>query len=174
MGSGVPGGHIAFRDMTTLRLLAWTPVTQPSVTVADLSPGRHLIRADYTGTDSFLPLVVQPSQSATLVETVLAKPQVTLSSSHPEAGAGDVVTLTAMVTGKAGTPKGFVTFRQGSLVLADRVALDSEGKASFTTSAIGDTLNAVVAEYQGDADHAKARSQLYGEIVATARHRDGS
>jgi hypothetical protein len=173
-GTAVPDGHIAFRDMTTLRLLAWTPVSNPSVTIADLSPGQHLIRADYSGTDSFLPLVVQPSQSAPLVETVRAKPEVTLSSSQDDGALGQAVTLTVRVSSKFGTPTGTVTFRDGNSVLAAYVALDARGVASFTTSALCVGAHAVVAEYDGNVDHARAVSQRLGDAVATARSPDGS
>jgi hypothetical protein len=158
-GSGVPDGSIAFRDMTTMRLLAWTKVDKPTVTVANLSAGRHEIRADYTGTDSYLPLIVQPSQSALLVQTVLVTPQVTLSSSQQGTAPDQTVTLTATVTAKLAVPTGTVTFRDGSALLAAHVALDARGRASFTTSALADCRD-VTATYEGDAGHTVAAAKL--------------
>jgi hypothetical protein len=152
-GTGVPDGNIAFRDMTTMRLLAWTKVDQPTVTVANLSAGRHELRADYTGTDAHLPLIVQPSQSALLVQTVQVTPQLTLSASQDVGVPGATVTLVAMVSSKLGNPTGTVTFRDGSTVLAAHVGLDARGRASFTTSALAECHH-VTATYEGDAGHA--------------------
>jgi hypothetical protein len=158
-GGGVPGGTIQFIDDTSLAVLGWADVATPSITVNNLTAGRHLIRADYSGTTDFLPLVVQPSQSELLPLTILVKPNVTLSSSPNPTGLGQLVTLTAMVTSKIGTPKGTVTFRDGRSVIAAHVGLDRGGIASFTTSTLTDGLRAIVAVYEGDGDHAAAVSQ---------------
>jgi hypothetical protein len=158
-GGGVPGGTIQFIDETTLAVLGWADVSTPSITVNNLTTGRHLIRADYSGTTDFLPLVIQPSQSELLPLTILVKPDVTLSSSPDLSGLGQLVTLTAMVTSKIGTPKGTVTFRDGRSVIAAHVGLDHGGIASFTTSALTDGLRAIIAVYEGDGEHASAVSQ---------------
>jgi hypothetical protein len=158
-GGGVPGGTIQFIDETTLAVLGWADVSTPSITVNNLTAGRHLIRADYSGSTDFLPLVIQPSQSELLPLTILVKPDVTLSSSPDLSGLGQLVTLTAMVTSKIGTPKGTVTFRDGRSVIAAHVGLDHGGIASFTTSALTDGLRAIVAVYEGDGEHASAVSQ---------------
>jgi hypothetical protein len=170
-GGGVPGGTIQFIDESTMAVLGWAPVAAPSITVSGLTPGRHPIRADYSGTTDFLPLVVQPSQSVLLTQSILATPDVMLSSSQNPSAPGQLVTLTAMVRCDAGTPKGAVTFSDGKSVIAAHVALDRSGAASFTTSALTDGTRNIVAAYEGDGEHAAAVSQELVQDVGAARIR---
>jgi hypothetical protein len=170
-GAGVPGGTIQFIDETNMAVLGWAPVAAPSITVSGLTPGRHPIRADYGGTTDFLLLVVQPSQSALLAQTVLVTPDVMLSSSQNPSTPGQLVTLTARVTCDAGRPTGTVTFSDGRSVIAAHVALDSGGTASFTTSALIDGSRSIVAEYGGDGEHAAAVSRELVQDVGAARIR---
>jgi hypothetical protein len=172
-GSGVPGGTIQFIDETTLAVLGWADAATPSITVNNLTAGRHLIRADYSGTADFLPLVAQPSQSESLPLTILVLPDVTLSASPNPCSPGQLVTLTAMVTSKIGTPKGTVTFSDGRSVIAAHVRLDHGGTASYTTMALGDgPRGAVVAVYEGDGEHASAVSRGGGHDAGAVRIRD--
>jgi hypothetical protein len=168
-GGGVPGGTIQFIDESTMTVLGWADVAAPSITVGRLTPGRHLIRADYSGTADFLPLVVQAGQSALLTQTVLATPDITLSSSQNPSEPGELVTLTAVVTCTAGTPKGAVTFNDAKSVIASHVALDRDGIASFTTSALADGNSTIVAIYEGDGEHASAVSEPFVQDVGAAR-----
>ena len=154
-GAGVPGGSIQFIDETTLNVLGWAEAASPSISVASLPSGRHAIRADYRGTDAFLPLIVESSQSEPLILDVLARPEVTLSTAQNPCTPGALVTLTATVSG---APSGAVTFRDGATVLAAHVALDGNGIASFTSSALAEGGRALVAEYEGNHDHAPAAS----------------
>jgi Bacterial Ig-like domain (group 3) len=174
-GEGAPGGTIQFIDETTMMVLGWANVATPSITVNNLPTGRHLIRADYSGTNDFLPLVVQPSQSELLTHTVPVKPDVIVSSSQNPSWPGQLVTLTAMVTSDHGTPKGTVTFRDGRSVIAAHVGLDRSGTASFTTSALlTDGPRAIVAVYEGDGEHASAVSQRLVQDVAAVLISDTS
>ena len=63
-GSGVPEGRITFIDMGTLRVLGWSSVAQPEVTIEGLPAGRHMLRADYSGSAVHLPLISLPIHSA--------------------------------------------------------------------------------------------------------------
>jgi hypothetical protein len=172
-GGGVPGGTIQFIDETTLAVLGWADAATPSITVNNLAAGRHLIRADYSGTADFLPLVVQPSQSDLLPLMILIKPDVTLSASPNPCLPGQLVTLTAMVTSKIGTPKGTVTFSDGRSVIAAHVRLNHGGTASYTTMALTEgPRGAVVAVYEGDGEHASAVSHGVAHDVGAVRIRD--
>jgi Big-like domain-containing protein len=173
-GGAVPGGTIQFIDETTLAVLGWADAATPSITVNNLTAGRHLIRADYSGTADFLPLVAQPSQSESLPLTILVLPDVTLSASPNPCSPGQLVTLTAMVTSKIGTPKGTVTFSNGRSVIAAHVRLDHGGTASYTTMALGDGPRgaAVVAVYEGDGEHASAVSRGGAHDAGAVRIRD--
>jgi Bacterial Ig-like domain (group 3) len=171
-GNGVPGGTIRFFDESTMAVLGWADVTAPSVTISHLTMGRHLIRADYSGTADFLPMVVLPSQSALLSRTVLATPDVTVSSSQNPSAPGELVTLTAVVSSIDSVPRGTVTFSDGRSVIAAHVGLDRSGIASFTTSALLDGLRAIVVVYEGDGEHAPAVSPRLVQDVGGLRIRD--
>jgi hypothetical protein len=171
-GGGVPGGTIQFVDETTMAVLGWANVATPSITVSNLTTGRHLIRAEYSGTTEFQPMVVQPSQSEILTQTELVTPDVIVSSSQNPSVPGQVVTLTAMVTSNVGTPKGTVTFSDGRSVIASHVGLDRRGTASFTTSALNDGTRGIVAMYEGDGEHAAAVSPRLVQDVGTAQIRN--
>lgn len=170
-GGGVPGGSIQFIDETTLAVLGWADAASPSIVVRALPPGRHAIRADYSGTQDYLPLIVQPAQSAALQLSVLAKPRVLLSSSQNPIAPGELVTLTVTVSGKTAA-KGFVTLRDGDAVIAAHVALDSAGTARFTTSALAPGWRALTASYEGDAEHAPTKSAPLDQSVGVALIRD--
>jgi hypothetical protein len=165
-GGAVPGGTVQFIDQSTLKVLGWADAAHPTVEVSELLPGRHAIRADYSGTDAFLPLVVQPSQSAALELIVQAVPQLLLASSHNPSKAGDVVTLTVKVSAKGAIATGTVTFRAGDTILAAGVALDGFGVASFITSALQEGACPIVVEYHGDAIHAPTASAPLDQSVA--------
>jgi hypothetical protein len=171
-GGAVPGGTIQFVDETTMHVLGWADVSAPSITVNHLATGRHLIRAEYSGTTDFQPLVLQPSQSALLTQTELATPDVTVSSSQNPSVPGQLVTLTAMVRSHVGTPRGTVTFRDGRSVIAAHVGLDRRGTASFTTSALDDGASGIVAIYEGDGEHAAAASERLVQDVGIAQIRN--
>ncbi|MBB5049457.1 hypothetical protein HNR60_004235 [Rhodopseudomonas rhenobacensis] len=171
-GGGVPGGSIQFIDESTLAVLGWADAASPSIVVRDLPPGRHAIRADYSGTQDYLPLIVQPAQSAALQLSVLAKPRVLLSSSQNSIAPGEVVTLTVTISGKTAAAKGFVTLRDGDAVIAAHLALDSAGTARFTTSALAPGWRALTASYEGDAEYAPAASAPLDQSVGVALIRD--
>jgi hypothetical protein len=118
-------------------------------------------------------MVVLPSQSALVGQTVLAKPGVTVSSSQNPSASGELVTLTAVVTSTDGIPTGTVTFRDGSrLVIAGHVGIDRSGIATFTTSALIDGTRVIVAVYEGDGQHAPAASPRLVQDVGAVRIRD--
>ncbi|MGM4999628.1 MULTISPECIES: Ig-like domain-containing protein [unclassified Tardiphaga] len=170
-GGGVPGGIVRFVDETTLTVLGWVDVAHPSLVVERLPPGPHRFRADYMGTSNYLPVVVQPSQSAVVVEIIRGTPAVAVSSSENPCPSGAVVTLTAAIASGDGVPKGAVTFRDGEQILAAHVGLDRAGMASFTTSALADGARWITAEYEGDAVHAPAASARLTVDVGVARLR---
>jgi hypothetical protein len=154
----VPGGVIDFYDETTARMLGRADAARPQITISDLAPGAHVIRAFYRGTSDFMPVIVQPSMSQTIVLHVLVRPELNLSVAYSGGGAVD---LTASVAGRGtAIPRGAVTFRDGDAVLAASVHLDSSGRASFMTSALTAGSHTFVAEYSGDAVYAPATTTI--------------
>jgi hypothetical protein len=164
-GGAVPGGTVQFIDLSTLKVLGWADAARPTIEVSDLPPGRRAIRADYSGTDAFLPLVVQPSQSPPLQLMVQAVPQLVLASSHNPSRPGELVTLTVKLSAPSAIPTGRVTFSAGDAVIAADVALDSLGIASFITSALPEGRCPIKVAYHGDAIHAPVTSVLDQSVV---------
>ena len=171
-GGAVPGGTLQFIDETSMAVLGWADVARPSIVVGELAPGEHRIRADYSGSMNYLPLLLQPSRSAVSVQTMRAAPALTVSSSDSSEAPGALITLTAVVSSQNGTPMGSVTFRDGRQVLAAHVRLDHAGTASFTTSVLADGPRAIVADYDGDASHAPATSRLLPLDSGASRFRN--
>jgi len=167
-GGEVPGGIIEFIDETQNRIIGRTSASAPWIVLHRLSDGSHTFRAYYSGLQSYFPFVVEPSTSAPLVYTVRTVPRVVISSSQNPSMPGQAVTLTVAVKSREGTPRGDVTIRDVTLdsVLADRVMLDSNGMASFTTSGLEQGSRTIVASYHGDAKNASAVSTQLMQIVS--------
>jgi len=154
----VPGGFIDFYDETTARMLGRAEPARPSITVSNLSPGTHEIRAYYRGTSDFLPAIMLPSMSQPVMLQVLAAPELALSVAYAGGGAVD---LTVSVKGRGGAaPRGTIMFRDGEAVLASSVQLDWSGQARFMTSALTTGSHAFVVEYSGDATYAAATATI--------------
>jgi hypothetical protein len=158
-GVGVPGGTIQFIDEDNLAVLGWADVARPSITVDNIAAGMHRFRAVYSGSADYLPLMIQSSQSATLHQRIRAITDIAVTFSAGSTETGALITLTATLTSPAGVPTGSVMLRNGSKILASHVGLDRSGIASFTTSALGDGVRSVTAQYAGDALHEPARSE---------------
>lgn len=161
----VPGGEIDFFDETTARWIGRAPAAAPSITVSDLPAGLRRIRAEYRGTQAFMPTIVQPSVSRAVVHRVLVRPELTLAVTY---SAGGTVLLTVDVGAKGAKASGHVAFRDGPAILARSVSLDSAGRASFITSASGTEARRFVAEYSGDATFAPATAAVEQVINAGA------
>ncbi|MCG6204553.1 Ig-like domain-containing protein [Rhodopseudomonas sp. HC1] len=166
-GAGVPEGRITFHDMTTQQVLGWSGVEQPQIIIDGVSPGRHMLRADYSGTTAYLPLIMLPSQSAQVPLNIRMQPALTLSSSSELVAPGDLVTFSVTVTGHAGVPCGRVTLRDGDEVIAGHLRLDHAGAAAFTTLALPPGPHSIVAVYEGDERYAAATIEIEQQVTST-------
>ena len=164
-GGDVPGGTIEFTDETDHRTLGVTKVSIPWIVIDRLPGGPHVLRAHYSGVMRYFPFVVDPSTSAALAYADQVTPAVELSSTQNPSLPGEAVTLTAVVRSAAGIPSGTVRFQDLDVVLADHVRLDSNGVASFTTSALNEGSRRIVAVYEGDANNSAARSRRLAQNV---------
>ncbi|MFE2853708.1 Ig-like domain repeat protein [Streptomyces lavendulae] len=88
----------------------------------------------------------------------------TVTSSLNKTVLGDSVTFTATVTGTGPTPTGTVTFKDGATVLGNDT-LDSNGQATFTTSALAVGTHPITAEYGGDATFTTSTSPVLSQFV---------
>ncbi len=75
---------------------------------------------------------------------------------------GDAVTFTATVTGGSG---GSVQFKNGTANLGDPVSLGTDGKAGFTTSALGVGTHSITAVYSGTDTLATSTSSAVSQVV---------
>lgn len=167
-GGEVPGGTVEFIDESKNRILGRTNASAPWIVLHRLSDGSYTFSARYSGLQSYFPFVIEPSTSAPVVYAVRAVPRVVISSSQNPSTPGQAVTLTVAVKGRDGPPRGDVTIRDVALdsILADRVMLDSNGTASFTTSGLEQGSRTIVASYHGDAKNASAVSMQLMQIVS--------
>lgn len=111
---------------------------------------------------------VQSAPSTSLVVTVAGGSTATsVSLSSASAVFGQLVTLTATVTGSSGTPAGTVTFSvDGSLLRS--VALGSTGTAAMQTSSLNVGTHSITASYAGNGDFSASTSSILVLSVSQA------
>jgi uncharacterized repeat protein (TIGR01451 family) len=144
-----PGGWVTFKDGGVAIAACPAPVLLASAatcTTAALSAGTHEITAEYTGDTSF-----KPSEDS-LRQTVNTIATTTELDGPTSSAIGDSVDFTATVSetlsGDAVTD-GNVTFYDGVKVLAAAVALNTSGKATYTTAFGSAGLHPIKAVYNG-------------------------
>ncbi|WP_164015958.1 Ig-like domain repeat protein [Pyxidicoccus trucidator] len=131
-----------------------------------LPPGRFWVSGTYEGGPVF-----GPSTSAEVAFTVLRGPsQVALASSRNPSDSGEAVTLTAQVSAASpatGTPEGSVTFLDGTTPLST-VPIDSQGVATYTTSALAAGERGLTVAYSGNTRFEPGTSVTLAQIVRPA------
>jgi pseudomonalisin len=158
-----PGGAVQFFDGSTLIGTATLVSCTASLSTSALSVGSHNITAVYSGDTNN-----QASTSPVVVETVTAvvtQSSTALAVAPASIAAGQVVTLTATVTGNS--PSGSVQFKDGGSNLVSAVALSGNTAILSTTglSAVGS--HTITAEYSGDASNIASASS--GVVVSVTR-----
>lgn len=130
-------------------------------TLSTLGVGVHHVVASYSGDSGHFASASTDNNVAPEQHTVNEATITTLNSSANPAQLGASVTFTAQVSmGGAGggvTPDGAVTFSWGAN--AQSVALDVNGKATYTTSALPNGVTTVTAAYGGDSNKQILASQ---------------
>jgi hypothetical protein len=129
-----------------------------------LAVGSHNLTAVYNGDTSNASVT-----GATLVQTVAATGSIvstTVLSATPvnSSLSGQTVTLTAQVTGSAGSPTGYVEFRDGATALAN-FALSGQ-PLNFMTNALGVGSHVLSAYYSGDITYKSSQGTLNYSVVA--------
>jgi len=137
--------------------------------LSNLAVGAHTIAVTYASNTNFAatdntgaPL----SQSVTQVATATS-----LSASPNPATPGQTIAFTATVVTQGaggGTPTGQVMFTiTGPVNTTVSAALNSAGKAIYTTSALPAGIYSVSASYQGSLNFAASASKPYSQKIAT-------
>jgi len=133
-----------------------------SGTLSSFTFGTVAASQTLTATDVAAALSAGPSASVTVNKVVSATG---LVSSQNPAVFGQSVTFTATVTGGAGTPTGTVNFKDGATVIANAVALDGSGQATFTTSSLTAATHTISAVYSGSALYSTSTSANLSQVV---------
>jgi hypothetical protein len=154
--AGTPIGSVTFEDGNTV--LGTVELDENGFayfTTSSLPSGSNAITAAYSGDDN------SAGSSAALTQVISqeASDYVSLSSSANPATLNQAVTFTATVSGGSGTPTGSVTFMDGDAVLGTS-SLDSNGNATFITSALALGSHAITAVYSGDATYGSNSNAL--------------
>jgi hypothetical protein len=126
--------------------------------------------ADYFGQDAFTYRVSDAdgaaSPPATVSVTVSAATDIALTVTPNVSRRGQVVTLTATASAHgAAMTAGTVTFRDGATTLADDIAVDDQGQATFTTATLAEGSHRLAATYHPPAGFAPSTSGPVALVV---------
>ena len=111
--------------------------------------------------------VMKGSAASGVVSGQTLKPAVTstaVTTNLSPALFGQLLTFTASVTSRAGTPSGHITFNYGSKVLGGGT-LDRLGKAHLSIPWLPAGLHQIVAVYDGDRSFAPSQSQVLRQLI---------
>jgi hypothetical protein len=162
--TGTPTGSISFMDGSTqLANVALNSNGAAAFSTPALVAGAHSITAVYSGDANFT-----GSTSAALTQTVRKESStVALSSSRDPSTFGGSVTFSATANSAAGPLTGSISFMDGSIQLAS-VAIDGNGAAAFSTSALVGGAHTITAVYSGDANFTGSTSTALTQTVNKA------
>lgn len=154
-----PGNQVSFFDDTVL--LGSVPLGTngtATLSVQNLEPGSHNIKAIYSGDTSHT-----GSASPLLPELVVQASSLSLGSSVNPSISGHPVSLSAQMLGSP-TPTGSVVFRDNGVPLAT-VSLSGTGLATFSSSSLAVGDHTITATYSGDANFASAGAQISQTVL---------
>jgi probable HAF family extracellular repeat protein len=178
-----PTGSIQFMDgITNLGSPVALTSGAASLTTSALTVGTHPMTAVYSGDTTNA-----PSTSAVISEVVsLNATATTVTSSINPAVTGQIITFTAIVTGK--NPTGSVLFLDGATPLFDPLApgsgvmiptppslapnsrstLLSNGQANTTLSTLSVGTHSITAVYLGDGNNGSSTSAVLSQVIQSA------
>ena len=165
-GGGTPTGSVAFvNGTTTLGTVALSDGVA-TLSTAAIPLGSNSITAVYSGDSSFA------SSTAPAITMIISQASTTTSVTvvpNPSTQ-GTAVTLTATVVAVSpgtGTPTGTVEFLNGTTELGT-ATLNSDGVATFSTSALPQGSNSITALYEGDTNFTTSTSPAVTATVDLA------
>ncbi|QSR25436.1 hypothetical protein CFH99_07330 [Nocardioides aromaticivorans] len=164
-GAGAPAGGVQFNiDGEPYGTAVPLDGDSAELTVANLRPGNHDVQATYNGNGDFA-----SSSSAALTHGVnRADTTVTLSSSNPDAVAGEPLTFTAdvdVVAPGAGEPTGTVQFAADGEPIGAPVPV-TNGTAVSPATGLDAGEHVITANYEGDDKFAGGSDSLDQEVAA--------
>ena len=159
LAGGTPTGTVQFSEGSTVIGTANVVGSVATLNTTALGVGTHLLTAKYAGNATFASSASLPAAITIYSGAVPAATATTLAPSPNPSTLGQLVTLTATVTGGATT--GSVNFyADGSLLLGTAPIANVGGsfKATLTTSTLPTGLHALSASYMGTAGFAASSS----------------
>jgi hypothetical protein len=152
-------GSVTLMSGTTI--LATSTLTNgvASFSISTLPAGPNSIYARYTGNASYL-----PSNSATIVQTVVVATSTVLTSTPNPSVYGGTVTLTLTATPSSAT--GPVQFNNGTTILGTVNLVKGQAKLSVSTLPAG--AASLIAYYSGDSTHGGFTSLVVTQTVNKA------
>ena len=155
------GGMVSFVDGSSV-IARVTPSAAgiAQVTSSSMTPGQHIVVAQYEGDASNAPSNSTPFS----VNIDVAVTSTALVTSANPVNSGAPVTLQATVSGNGGMPTGPVTFLDGAIVLAVQ-PVGVNGVASMTTATLAPGIHQLVASYAGDANDQPSVSATIAEQI---------
>lgn len=161
-GSGVPTGTVVFMDGSTNLGSGLLSVSgDATLSISDLSAGLHSLTAIYQGDVNY-----SGSSSSPIVQQVNQVPTTTLltSSINPSAVSQQVIFEASVSSTSSIVPTGIVSFFESG-ILVGSVNLDSNGKASFSTSSLSAGVYPFYAVYSGTTNFSSSSSNSIVQVV---------
>ncbi|MBF0567445.1 MAG: Ig-like domain repeat protein [Nitrospirae bacterium] len=162
-GTGsTPTGTVTFMDNGTTMGSASIANGQAAYTTSSLSPGTHPITAVYSGDNNST-----ASTSAVLNQAVapVTATTVVASSLNPSTY-GTSVIFTATISSTT-SPTGTAVFMDNTTIVA-ALALDGNGQAAYTTSALSVGEHPITVVYSGDGNNLSSTSAALNQLVMSA------
>ena len=130
-----------------------------TLSISTLPAGKNSLTAVYSGDSTF-----HTSKSAVFIETVdKAATATVLKTSLSSFTYGQLVTFTATVTSKSGTPQGTVDFMSGATLLGSGTT--TGGVATFSTATLPAGTHSITAKYVASTDFNSSTSSAVSEVV---------
>jgi hypothetical protein len=161
--SGTPTGLVKFlRDGTPIGTVNLTAAGIASLTTNNLDVGANAITATYEGDSSF-----GPSEGALTQNVATNAAKIVVATAPNSTTFGQVVTITATLSGTAEIPTGTVTFTNGTTTL-HTVVVGADGTASFATGILPVGMQTLTAVYSGSATYAAGSASVVHSVVKAA------
>jgi hypothetical protein len=166
-GTSTPSGTVNLLDGSSIVLSGTLDnAGKTALSTSSLAVSSHLLTAQYAGDANYA-----SASSSPLAQTVNKNASSTTLASTPNpSGFGQGITLTANVTGPAGTsgtPTGSVTFNDGTNAIGNS-NLDSNGRATLLLSSLSVGTHSISAAYPGDANFSGSTSAIVSQAVNQA------
>jgi len=159
LGGPAATGSVIFIDGSTTLGSASIVSSQATFQTSALSIATHQIVADYSGDANYpgtssnpITQIVQPATSTT-----------SLTSDVNPSSAGQIVTLTAVVSG--GTATGSITFTDGTTSASLGTAAVSNNRGQITVSNLSTGSHSITASYSGDSNLQPSTSSALTQTV---------